>query len=102
MVYIPLIISIIFLCIPFLTHVEYGYYQLLRFVVCGSAAYSAYIFFKIGIKPILWVLVLIAIIFNPLFPLHFKREGWHAIDIATIIIQLIFFSIGMMHKGKKE
>jgi len=102
MVYIPLIISVFFLCIPFITHVEYGYYQLLRFVVCGASAYSAYTFFRIGLKPILWMLVVIAIIFNPLFPLHLKRESWHAIDIVTIVIQLIFFSIGIMHKGKKK
>lgn len=102
MLFIPLIISIIFLTIPFITHVEYGFYQLLRFVVCGASAYSAYTFFKIGIKPLAWLLVGVAIIFNPFFSLHFRREVWHEIDIVTAIIQSISFYVGVMQKRKKD
>ena len=67
----------------------YGYYQLLRFVVCGVAVYvasMAYNWHKI------WATCLfgfIAVLFNPLIPIHLSREAWQPIDAICAILFLL-------------
>ena len=99
---IPLIVSILFLIISLFVKAEYGFYQLLRLVVCGASAYSAYVFFKSGMRFLPWILVLIAIIFNPVFPAHFRRETWQVIDIVTAAVQFAFLFVGISSNGKTE
>ena len=68
----------------------YGYYQLLRFVVCGSGAYIAIISSDSEKKWLTWLFGIIAFLFNPLIPIHLTREIWQVIDV---ICALIFFVI---------
>ena len=53
----------------------YGYYTLLRIVVCGAAAYLAYRSFSASRRVTTWVLVLgaLALLFNPLIPVHLEQ-----------------------------
>ena len=88
---IPSIIATIML-LGTLTQWPYGYYQLLRFVVCGVAvyvAYTAYTWQKIWAT---WLFGFIALLFNPLAPIHFSRELWQPIDVicAILFIVIIF------------
>lgn len=99
---IPLIISIAFLLTSLFVKAEYGFYQLLRLVVCGASIYSAYVLFKSGMRFLPWTLVLIAMIFNPVFPGHFRKETWQVIDIITAVIQFAFLFVGIKQKGREK
>ena len=65
-----------------LLHLPYGYYMLLRLVVCGAAAWLAYACSKDGSKGWMGVFILTGIIFNPIIPVTFARGIWAAIDIV--------------------
>lgn len=76
----------------------YGYYQILRWVVCGAAAYSG--FMAVESKKIFWAwtLGIIAVLFNPIFPIHLDRETWRFFDIAASI--LFGISIFLVHEKR--
>lgn len=71
-----------------LAPLPYGYYTLLRLVVCGSSAYIAWTTAKL--KPTGWtaVFALVAVLFNPIIPVYLDREIWAFIDIGVAIIYL--------------
>lgn len=79
---IPSLVAAAFL-LGALAHWPYGYYTLLRWVTCASAAYVA--FNAHGWKRLAWVwpFAFIALLFNPLVPVHLSREVWQPINIAT-------------------
>jgi hypothetical protein len=70
----------------------YGYYKLLRFIICAISAYGAY--FSAEIKKVGWALILgsIAILFNPIIPFHLNRQTWAILDlgVATIFVVSLF------------
>lgn len=64
----------------------YGYYTLLRicaFSLFGLLAYNAHLN---GGKTLPWLFGLMALVFNPLFKIHFSREVWAAIDVISAVI----------------
>ena len=61
----------------------YGYYKLLRWVVCGASAYAGSIAFEDEHKKRVWIFGIIAVLFNPIIPVHLDRDTWAAIDLAT-------------------
>ena len=64
----------------------YGFYTLLRIVVTASAAFAAYYFFEKGDDSQSGIiLALIALLFNPLIPIHLDKAIWMPIDIGTAI-----------------
>jgi hypothetical protein len=74
-----------------LAPLPYGYYTLLRIVVCGSAALIAYKQFQKERVVSLWVVLMsgVAILFNPFLPIYLDREIWAPIDVITAAIFLI-------------
>ncbi|MFH0819896.1 MAG: DUF6804 family protein [bacterium] len=70
----------------------YGYYQILRWVICGLTGYSAYLAYEQGKIAWAWILGITAILFNPIAPIYLDRETWSVLDIiaATIIFTSIF------------
>ena len=62
----------------------YGYYMLLRVVMCGLFSYLAYLSWQSGGQELTWACGVIAAIYNPFVPLHLGREVWVLINIATI------------------
>ena len=64
----------------------YGYYQLLRIVVCGTAGYGAYLALQADQHPWLWILGAVAILFNPIFPIHFDRGVWRILDTVSAVV----------------
>jgi len=92
-VLIPSIISIIFLLVALFPIGEYGYYILLRLIVCATASYSAYQAYLNHKEIWTWVMAMIAILFNPVMPIHLSKEIWMPIDLITSIIFIlnIFF-----------
>lgn len=66
----------------------YGFYTLLRWIVCASAAHTAYVSTTMKRIPWAWVLGVIALMFNPFIPPLIERATWVYIDVATGIILL--------------
>jgi hypothetical protein len=89
------IIASAFLFIALFDGLPYGYFTLLRFVVCAVGAYLAYEIYE-DYKESLWVWAFgfIAILFNPIIIIHLQREQWWVIDlIVGIFFVLSIFLI---------
>jgi hypothetical protein len=63
----------------------YDFFVFLRFVVCASAVYLAWLAYKEKQEKRIWAYGIVAVLFNPFFPLHFGRSTWVIIDIVTSI-----------------
>ena len=73
----------------------YGYYQLLRWITCGAAVWVAFLAYDWKKK---WAMVLfsiLAVLFNPLLPIHLSRDLWQPIDL---ICSILFVVIGFILK----
>jgi hypothetical protein len=66
----------------------YGYYMLLRLVAFGVFAFAAFIAFDRKNKSLPWVYVFIALVFNPIIKIHFPKEIWAVIDVASGVLLL--------------
>lgn len=73
-----------FLLVALFDGLPYGYFTLLRFVVCAVGAYVAYKIYESD-NDSLWVWLFggIAILFNPIIPIHLTREVWWIIDLIV-------------------
>ena len=61
----------------------YGYYTFLRFAVCGVGVYVAYVGY-VGKRPwAAWTFAAIAVVFNPLIPVHLTKQIWAWLDVAA-------------------
>ncbi len=71
----------------------YGYFTFLRFIVCFVAAYNAFLAHSKHKVEWAWILGGIAVLFNPIVPLHMNRQLWIVIDVlvAAIFIISLFF-----------
>ena len=78
----------------------YGYYVLLHFVCCGIFAYLAVHAFLLRKQGWLWVLGIIAIVYNPIFHIHFTPGIWSVVNIVTIGIAVT--SIFVIRKESEE
>lgn len=68
----------------------YGYYQLLRWVVAGSAGYIAFKKYEQGSKYWMWTMIAMAILFNPIIPFYLDKGVWVILDLISATI---FFSL---------
>ena len=73
----------------------YDYYTILRWVVCGISSYLAYKYYESNKNTWTWIFGVIAVIFNPILPVHLKKETWQIIDIGVAI--LFFISMWIEH-----
>lgn len=64
----------------------YGYYILLRWVCCAAFAYLAIQALAQKKHDWVWVLGVIAAIYNPLIRVHLTREIWSVANVATIVV----------------
>ncbi len=64
----------------------YGYYIVLRWVCCAAFTYLALKALAQGKEGWVWVLGVIAVIYNPIVRIHLTREIWSVVNIATVII----------------
>lgn len=92
---IPAIIAAIMLLLA-LAPFPYGYYKLLRLVVCGVSLYVAFTAFNWQKMWAVWVFGFVAILFNPLIPIHLSREIWQLIDMACAL--LFFVMVFVLEK----
>ena len=97
---IPCIIAAIMLFLA-LAPLPYGYYQILRIVVCGAAAYVAFMAYNWHKNLATWLFGFIVVLFNPLIPIHLSRELWQLIDLICAIL-LIFIVVVLKNPAEKE
>jgi ABC-type Mn2+/Zn2+ transport system permease subunit len=61
----------------------------LRWVVCGVAAYTAYVSNLSNKLPWAWFFGIVALFFNPFIPIKLDRATWANIDVAVGIALLV-------------
>jgi hypothetical protein len=73
-----------FLFVALVDGLPYGFFTLLRFIVCAVGVYLAYKTYESD-RESLWVWVFggIAVLFNPIIPIHLQREIWVIIDVIV-------------------
>jgi hypothetical protein len=88
---IPCIIAALML-LGALGNWPYGYYQLLKWFTCAVSVFVAYTAYNKKIFWVTWIFGFVAVLFNPLLPIHFSREIWQPIDFifAVLFIVIIF------------
>ena len=64
----------------------YFFYQALKLVIFGAAAFSAYLYHKEKNKGWMMTMIGIAIVFNPINPLYFGHFLWSIVDIVVAIL----------------
>ena len=83
------------LLVAAIAQLPYGYYTFVRIVTCGCAALLAVVGFRERPSSQAWSIVhsLIAVLFNPILPIHLNRSAWFFLDLGTagvFIAHLIF------------
>ncbi len=69
-----------------LAEMPYGYYQVLRVFICGSALYLAWHLRGVISENWVWLLGGIAVLYNPLIKLSLGSDVWPIANLATIVI----------------
>lgn len=93
------IIAVILLVLALGRH-PYGYYKLLRLVVCGVTVYGVYFAAKMEKIGWVWPFGIIAVLFNPLIPIYLRRGTWQFIDLAVAgLLLLSIFSLRKSQSG---
>lgn len=90
------IVATLFLFLAIADGWPYGFFTLLRFVVCASTIFLAWRSYVSTKTNWAWVFVFISILFNPLIPVHLPRDTWVIIDIIVglfLTTSLFFFKI---------
>lgn len=80
------IISTIMLLLAIPPMWPYSYYQLLRWVVAGTAIFVAYLAHITNRNGWMWTMILTAVLFNPVIPFFLSKGTWVVIDLITAIL----------------
>ena len=67
----------------------YGYFQILRWVVAGVAVYNAYIAYKLKQNGWMFIMIAIAILFNPIAPIFLQKQTWIVLDLITSVLMFV-------------
>lgn len=75
------------LCVAF-GKLPYSYYQSLRFIVCAALFWIASALWKGRRHLSSLIFCVVALLYNPIFPLHLIKSSWGWINAATIVLLL--------------
>ena len=81
------------------TH-PYAYYQILRWVVCAAAAYTAYLYLQAERTALFWLFAAMAVLFNPIAPIYMSRDTWQTYDLVAALVfavSLFFYKKEVHH-----
>ncbi len=78
---------------------DYSYYQFLRIIICGISVFLAWYFIKLSFIWFGWVSMVIAVLFNPIFPIFLDKSTWIAIDL---ICAVLFLASTAIYKHEKD
>ena len=85
----PSITTGVLLLLGILNGWPYGFYIILRWVVCGVAIFNAVGFSKSKLTGWVFVFGALAFLFNPLFPVYLNKSSWVGIDLISAIVFFI-------------
>lgn len=74
----------------------YFFYQFLKLAVFGAAAFSVYLYHKEKNTKWMIIMIVIAIIFNPINALYFGHFLWSIVDLA---VAWLFFKSPKHHNA---
>ncbi len=66
----------------------YGFYMVLRLAITIGAVCWAWILYKAGQRGWTWIFITVALLLNPFFPIHMRREDWQPIDLCLGIFAI--------------
>ena len=64
---------------------SYSYYQIMRWLAAGAAALLIWRGVVQGVKWA-WAMVAVAVLFNPIAPIHLSRDTWQVLDVASAVV----------------
>ena len=77
----------------------YGYYMLMRLVVCATAVYVIVIAAKSRQMWAVWLYAILGLLFNPLMPVHLTKGIWQPLDfLAATALVIAAFAVGRRTK----
>jgi hypothetical protein len=86
-----------------LARLPYGYYTLTRIVVCAACALLCFVEATWNARGRYWLypLAAVAVLYNPLVPIHFSRHVWVPINLLTMVVILVHFWTVARGRGRK-
>lgn len=82
----PHILAMALLLWALVPYNPYGYYSVMRWIVCATFIYLAVKSHEQQQQTWVWAWGVVAGIYNPIFPVHATREFWSLVNIATIAL----------------
>ena len=76
----------------------YGYFVLLRWVVCAAACLIAFVAQAWRRSEVAIVFGFVAILFNPIAPVYLNRSTWAPIDLAAAVVFLLSIGLSRLRK----
>lgn len=76
---------IVFLIVALFPIRAYGFYVLLKFVICGGCAFLAVNASEEERKHMVWILGGLAVLYNPIVRFPLGREIWTVVNVVTIL-----------------
>jgi hypothetical protein len=78
----------------------YGFYTFLKIAVTACAGVTAFLKFNSGDRGFfVWACVALAIVFNPIIPIHLTKEIWMFLNLAVVIL-FGFFAYSIIKKSR--
>lgn len=92
---------VIAVAVALIPSLPYGYYSVMRWIVCASCAWIALMSYRKGYEEWAWCWGVIAGIYNPIFPVHANREVWSVVNVVTIALAAWYgFKVLRLNRGK--
>lgn len=85
-------IIVVALVVALIPTTPYGYYPLMRWVVCGACVWTALDAYRKNQEGWVWCWAVLAGVYNPIVSVHSTREIWSAVNIATIAAAVIYLA----------
>lgn len=87
---IPTFISVTMLLMAMCINLPYGFYTLMRLVVCLTCIFDASLAYQKKQRYWMYTMGFIALLFNPIIKVHFDKSTWQLIDLVTAIVLVIY------------
>jgi hypothetical protein len=87
------------LVLALIPSMPYGYYPVMRWIVCTACVWLAVSAHKRQQEGWTWCWVALAGIYNPIMPVHASREVWAVVNIVTIVV-IAAYRLGTMSSNR--
>lgn len=94
------IAAILALILPVFAKLPYSYFMIFRWFICLLALYYVYLFYTIRKLGFLWLMVVIAILFNPIAKFYFSKTTW--IFVGLIVAVLLGFILYYLNRSPRK